>query len=135
MCIWSLLEERTGALTYHVGWEDAERTVYHLKLCGRWTWEEWSKAYKESYLTIEQTNHAVDLICSIEDNIPKGNAVPHLKFVATNQPANLRYTLLVNQVGAFFSELVNALNQQMGWRGLVVFEMLEDAYSFIDQNR
>ncbi len=118
MCIWSLLEERTGALTYHVGWEDAERTVYHLKLCGRWTWEEWSKAYKESYLTIEQTNHAVDLICSIEDNIPKGNAVPHLKFVATNQPANLRYTLLVNQVGGILQRIGECPQSTNGMAGV-----------------
>ena len=122
-------------MTYHISWDNAEKTICHLELSGRWTWEEWVKGYNESYAMIRQVNHAVTLICSIQDNIPKGNAIPHIKFVATNQPPTLQYTIIVNQVGAFFQELLNALQQQIGWNGLDLVSTLEEAYQLIHHRR
>lgn len=120
-------------MTYHISWDNAEKTVCHLELSERWTWEEWTKGYKETYAMLGQVPHRVTLICSIQGNIPTGNAIPHIKFVATNQPPNLQYTIIVNQVGAFFQELLNALHHQMGWNGLDLVTTYDEAYQLIHQ--
>lgn len=122
-------------MPYIINWDDEEHTIYHLNFLGVWTWEEWSVAFREGYLEMGKEPHCVDVIIQIQNAVPYGNAVPHLKYSGAKQPPNAQHTVIVNQSGIFLETLMKSIIQNNGWVGPGFVNTVDEAREYLSKKR
>ena len=69
-------------------WDNTEQTMGRYELTGNWTWEEIDQVMADSWAQISKLNSIVDSIMIFENRSLPSNAMPHLRKMATERPAN-----------------------------------------------
>lgn len=122
-------------MSHLINWDDEDHTIYHLNFLGVWTWEEWSIAFRDGYAEMGKASHCVDVIIQIQNAVPYGNAVPHIKYAGANQPPNARHTVIVNQSGIFLETLVKLIVHNNGWVGPAFVNTVPEAREYLQEKR
>ncbi len=76
-------------------WDDAEQTMGRYILSGDWTWDELQPVMSDSWAQIAKRESVVDSIMIFESRFLPPNAMPHLRKLATDRPANTGIVVLV----------------------------------------
>ncbi len=76
-------------------WDNAEQTVMRYDLDATWTWEEARQAMSESWVLIAQRGVTVDSLATSQSVHLPPQAMPHLKALTQNRPANAGMMVLV----------------------------------------
>ena len=75
-------------MTAKFDWDNAEQTVGRYDLTGNWTWDELDEVMDESWAKIAKRDVVIDSILIFENRSLPPNAMPHLRKLATERPAN-----------------------------------------------
>lgn len=76
-------------------WDNAEQTVMRYDLDATWTWEEARLAMSESWVLIAERGVIVDSVATSQSVHLPPQAMPHMKALTQNRPANAGVMVLV----------------------------------------
>jgi hypothetical protein len=81
----------------HVQWDNPEQTVIYVRYEGRWTWEEFYQAVKETQELGASVGHRIDIIAHMMDGfVPHGAPFVHSQNALKQKNATLGRVVVVS---------------------------------------
>jgi hypothetical protein len=122
-------------MAINVYWQDDTWTILRCDVIGEWTWEDYDIMVDRASAMIREVGHEVNLISDVSSSaqMPKGNALQHLRRVKTILPPNVKLMITVGQFSLYTSTILNAFLKVYARDSLrfMMAKTVEDAQNMI----